>query len=159
MGQTRHTEVNRKPAGHQNGSSVPDWLAAAGIGPTEYITVTKPQLKFLQRPYYTLKLQVWATVILHTAGYKGEEAFTMRNGLRIPLTSAHIVSELHAAAKEYYTAEGIAMSPQQAASLREDKETVRKILAELEEDVSRKEFDRWDTRKMAPPTAIQISPR
>ena len=96
--------------------------------------LTKSQLKSRQRPGNPLKVQVWATGILHTAGYQGEEAVTLRNSKKIRLTPADIIRELHAVAKAFYIDGGIALSDEEIASLKETKETIRRALSELEDD-------------------------
>ena len=96
--------------------------------------LTKSQLKSRQRPGNPLKVQVWATGILHTAGYQGEEAVTLRNSKKIRLTPADIIRELHTVAKAFYIDGGIALSEEEIASLKETKETIRRALSELEDD-------------------------
>jgi hypothetical protein len=88
----------------------------------------------MQRPDKPLKVQIWATGMLHSPGYQGELACTMRNGKKVPLTSGDIINELFVVAKKYYTAGGIKATEEEMAQRKETKEHVRRALRELEED-------------------------
>ena len=96
--------------------------------------LTKSQLRTQMRPDKPLKVQVWACGILHTAGYKGEQAFTKRNGKQVPLAPNDIIKELHAAAVKYFQEGGIQATEEDLTKLRESKETIRRALSALEDD-------------------------
>lgn len=96
--------------------------------------LTKAQLKTRQRPGNPLKVQVWATGILHTAGYQGEKALTMRGGKKVLLTPADIIRELHAVAVAFFEKGGIELTEREIAGLKESKEHIRSVLSELEDD-------------------------
>jgi len=125
MGETR-------PHSYMEG--VPEWMAEHGVKKGEYLMLTKAQLKTRQRPGNPLKVQVWATGILHTAGYRGQKAVTLMNGKKRPLTPADIIKELHAIAKQFYRDGGIEATEEELEKLKETKETIRRVLAELEDD-------------------------
>ena len=59
---------------------------------------------------------------------------TMRNEKKVLLTPADIIRELHTAAKDFYRAGGIEATDEQLAALKESKEHIRRVLAELEDD-------------------------
>ena len=124
----------KPPEGDGNGAGVPAWMAAVGIKPGEWLILTKSQLRAMQRPDRPLKVQVWATGMLHTAAYQGEEAFTMRNGKQVRLSASDIIKELHRVAIKFYTEGGLKLAPEQLAKLREDKKHIRRALESLEED-------------------------
>jgi len=113
---------------------VPSWMADKGVKKGEWLDMTKASLRTLQRPDRVLKVQVWATGMLHTAGYKGEEATRMRNGKLVPLTPADIIAELFARAKEFYTEGGIKFTEAEIEARKETKEHIRRVLEDLERD-------------------------
>jgi hypothetical protein len=113
---------------------VPSWMVEHGIKKGEWLSVTKAQLKTQQRPDKLLKVQVWATGMLHTAGYQGQVAMTMTNGKKRPLMPADIIRELHAVSVSYFQKGGIQATPEQLESLKESKENMRSAIAELEAD-------------------------
>lgn len=113
---------------------VPSWMASLGIQRGEYLSVSKAQLRSQMRPDRPLKVQVWACGILHTAGYGGELATTMRQGKRIPLTAADIGVALHRAAIDHYKSAGIVDAEGGFARLKENRAEIRAALAALEED-------------------------
>lgn len=122
-----------------------NWMASFGVKKGEYLSVTKSQLKTQQRPDKPLKVQVWATGMLHTAGYQGQVAMTMRGGKKVPLAPNDIIKELHAAAIKYFRDGGIEATEEDLAKLRETKETIRRALQELEEDGVCQRTDTKDT--------------
>ena len=95
---------------------------------------TKAALRIQQQPGKLLKTQVWATGILHTHGYQGEVAQTMRSGKKVFLAPGDIIKELHAVAIKYFKDGGIQATDEELARLRESKETIRRALADLEND-------------------------
>ena len=111
-----------------------NWMGQFGIKDGEYLSMTKAQLRTQQRPDRPLKVQVWATGMLHTAGYQGEVAMTMRNKKQVPLAPNDIIKELYAAAVKYFRDGGIQASDAELEKLRETKETIRRALSALEED-------------------------
>jgi hypothetical protein len=127
---------DKKAAATWTGTGVPDWMAAFGIKPGEWLDVAKFQLRSQMRPGpgRTLKSQVWACGILHTAGYKGERAITMHGGKKFNLTPAVIIRELHAEALEYYRSAGVEITDDQSKKLKETKEHVRRSIEDLEDD-------------------------
>lgn len=120
-----------------NTAFVPLWMAELGIkadGPNGWLNMSKAQLRSQQRPDKPLKVQVWATGMLHSPGYNGQEATTMRNKKKVPLTPGDIVQELWKAAREYYEGAGIKANEKEWLALKETKEHLRRALMELEED-------------------------
>lgn len=116
-------------------AGVPAWMGSVGVKPGEWLSMTKAQLRTMQRPDKPLKVQVWATGMLHTAAYQGEAAFTMRHGKRVPLTPGDIIKELWGVAKEFYSAQRAAgATDAQIKGLREDKYHLRRALEELEDE-------------------------
>lgn len=126
---------------------VPEWMQQLGLGKSDWLNLSKAQLRTQQRPGpgHTLKGQVWATGMLHAPGYKGQEATTMRGGKRVPLTSGDIIRELWEIAIKYYADAGVPGAPTKAnphakdcacsfCKLKETKEDIRQCLRELEED-------------------------
>lgn len=123
----------------------PDWLTKAGIEPGEFLIPSKPQLRAWQRPGHMLKVQVWATLMLHAAGYQGELAVIMIKGGRVRnLASMDIVEELFQAAIAHYRGAGITPKPIKKGRteeletgweyLRETRQSIRRALEDLEED-------------------------
>ena len=86
-------------------------MAQFGIKKGEYLSMTKAQLKTQQRPDRPLKVQVWATGMLHCAGYQSQAAMTMRNGKKVPLAPNDIIRELHNIACKYFQDGGIRGHP------------------------------------------------
>lgn len=119
-----------------NGNSdfVPAWMAELGVKAGEWLNMSKAQLLTLQRPDRPLKIQVWATGMLHSSGYQTQEATTMRNKKKVPLTPGDIIAELFGIAKEHYAEAGINPTKQQIAALKEEKEHIRRVLVDLEAD-------------------------
>lgn len=117
-----------------NGTGVPEWMAAYGIKPSEWLSNTKPQLHTLMRPDKPLKVQLWANGILHTAGYKGEVARTMRGGKIVNFTPSVAIREIHKEAVEYYRSGGVVASDADFEKLKETKEHVRRGYEDLEDD-------------------------
>ena len=111
-----------------------NWMGQFGIKDGEYLSMTKAQLRTQQRPDRPLKVQVWATGMLHTAGYQGEVAMTMRGKRKVPLAPNDIIKELYATAVKYFRDGGIQASDAELEKLRETKETIRRALSALEED-------------------------
>ena len=111
-----------------------NWMGQFGIKDGEYLSMTKAQLRTQQRPDRPLKVQVWATGMLHTAGYQGEVAMTMRTERKVPLAPNDIIKELYAIAVKYFRDGGIQASDAELEKLRETKETIRRALSALEED-------------------------
>ena len=111
-----------------------NWMGQFGIKDGEYLSMTKAQLRTQQRPDRPLKVQVWATGMLHTAGYQGEVAMTMRAKRKVPLAPNDIIKELYATAVKYFRDGGIQASDAELEQLRETKETIRRALSALEED-------------------------
>src|SRR5579862_9431871 len=83
------------------GDGVPIWMAQLGLKRSGWLNLSKAQLRTMQEPGKPLKVRVWATGMLHSPGYKGQEAFRMRNDKRVPLTPRDIIDELFRVAKEY----------------------------------------------------------
>ena len=111
-----------------------NWMGKFGIEEGEYVGTTKAALRIQQQPGKLLKTQVWATGILHTHGYQGEVAQTMRTGKKVFLAPGDIIKELHAVAIKYFKDGGIQATDEELARLRESKETIRRALADLEND-------------------------
>lgn len=111
---------------------VPEWMQSLGLKKGEWLNLSKAQLRSQQRPGKTLKAQVWATGMLHAAGYKGQEATTLRSGKRVPLTPGDIIKELWEVAKKYYADAGIQATEEELKDLKETKEHVRDVMKELE---------------------------
>src|SRR5579859_7193246 len=132
-------------------NGVPEWMAGV-IPPGKYQYITKPQLEALQRPTNPLKLQVWATGILHTVGYQGELAVRLVRGKRVPFTVADIGRELFEVATQYYTEGGIPKEEVEryAEKVRWDQRDIRRAVAEIEEDgvLERKTKDGRSLRDM-----------
>jgi hypothetical protein len=123
---------------------VPEWMAALGLTKDRgWLTMSKDQLRTMQRPERPLKVRVWATGMLHTASYKGEDAKTMRKGSPnpVPLTPADIITELQIASREYYQEAGIRLMPADISRLRETKENLRRALDGLEDEGIAMRFD------------------
>lgn len=112
---------------------VPAWMAREGIQPGQWLSLTKPQLRAMIRPDRPLKVQVYACLLLNSAGYQGAIAYTMSNGKRRPLSPANIAGILHRAAMDYFQSAGI-NQPEAFKRLREDKQQIRRVLADLETD-------------------------
>jgi hypothetical protein len=115
--------------------SVRKWMQPFGIGEGDWLCLTKEQLKLMQRPGvgHTLKCQIWATGILHSAGYRGERALTMRNGKEVPLTPTDIARELHRIAVSHYRTAGV-KDEIDFKTITVSKENIRRKLSELELD-------------------------
>ena len=111
-----------------------NWMGKFGIEEGEYVGTTKAPLRIQQQPGKLLKTQVWATGILHTHGYQGEVAQTMRSGKKVFLAPNDIIKELHAVAIKYFKDGGIQATDEELVRLRESKETIRRALADLEND-------------------------
>lgn len=87
------------------------WMNAYGIRPDERLAVTKEQLQPMQWPNKPLKVQLWATGMLHSPGYAGELAQTTvvhgsgetKRKQVVPLTAALIAHELATIALRWYT--------------------------------------------------------
>ncbi|TAJ98761.1 hypothetical protein EPO44_11060, partial [bacterium] len=120
--------------GEEKQGWVPLWMAKLGVKPGNVVCLTKTQLRILQRPDKPLNVQVWATGMLHSPGYQGEIATTMRSGKRMNLTAGNIAAELHKIAVDYYKAAGVEATEEQWAALKETKEHIRRALEDLEED-------------------------
>jgi len=135
------TAPKRKPAQSEGGNKpewtgtgVPDWMAKFGIKPSEWLSVTKAQIRTQMRPDRPLKVQLWACGILHTAGYKGELAQTKRNNKLVNFTPAVAIREIHQDAIEYYRNGGVVAADEEFLKLKETKEDVRSAFESLEED-------------------------
>ena len=92
-----------------------------------FLEVPKAALKAQQSPVNKLKTRVWATLILHSTGYQSEIALRHYGGERVPMTSAHIASELQKVAAKYYKGAGI-REPLTDTT----REKVRRCLVEME---------------------------
>jgi hypothetical protein len=114
---------------------VPEWMAALGLTKDRgWLTMSKDQLRTMQRPERPLKVRVWATGMLHSASYKGEDAKTTRKGSEVFLTPADIITELQIASRDYYKDAGIELTPAQIIGLRETRENLRRALDGLEDE-------------------------
>lgn len=131
----------------RNAEGVSEWLAEHGIKNGEWCILTIQQLKTRQRPDQPLKTRAWATGMLHANKYKSQLATTMSNGKKRPLTPADIIRELWEVSLDFYgynydrkknaitpREDAIPATPEELASLMETKESIRRALAELEED-------------------------
>lgn len=94
------------------------WMDAFGIEYKDRLSITKAQLLTRMRPGNgnTLRGQIWACGILHTAGYQGQKAVKQvktKSGDKkvILLTAGHIAQELHEQAQAYYRNAGIKDNP------------------------------------------------
>lgn len=98
--------------------------------------ITKAQLKSKIRPDNSLKTRVWACLILHTVGYKGELAQIMAKtafGPRPrPLKPNDISRELHFETVKYFQGAGI-KDEEVLKKMKVSKENLRRALQELEE--------------------------
>lgn len=119
---------------YEKSDFVPAWMLDLGVKPKEWLNMTKAQLRSQQRPDKPLKVQVWATGMLHTSGYNTQEATTLRNGKKVPLTPGDIATELFTMAKQYYQVAGVKASEKEFAALKESKEDLRQALKDLEDD-------------------------
>jgi hypothetical protein len=115
-----------------SGEAVPAWMAELGIKPGEWLRMSKAQLRVLQRPSEDLHIQVWATGMLHSPGYNGQEAVILRNGKKVPLASGDIIRELHGVAKQYYAKAGLKLTDVEIGRLKEEKEHIRRAMVLLE---------------------------
>ena len=82
------------------GDGVPVWMAELGVKKSEWLSLSKAQLRTMQAPTKPLKVRLWATGMLHSPGYRGEEAFRMRNNKKFPLAPTDIIEELFRVAKQ-----------------------------------------------------------
>lgn len=125
-------------------NGVPAFLAEHGL--TQYMQAGKDQgAKVLMRPCYPLKVNLYGFFLLHGPAYQSEKAVKMVAGERVPIASADIVREIHAAATAYYKSAGIVDSPSPSPqnprqtvfdTLKPSRQNLRRALAELEEDGS-----------------------
>jgi hypothetical protein len=128
--ETTNSDATGVPA--SNNERVPEWMKPFGIKEKDWLSLTKEQLRTQMRPGHPLKVQIWACGMLHSAGYKDQFAWTMRNNRRIPLTPGDIARELHQVAVKYYQSAGI-KDPEFLSKLKHTKEHIRAELQELEE--------------------------
>jgi len=119
-------------AAASNGNGVPDWMAAFGVKSSEWLSMSKDQLRSQMRPDRPLKVQLWACGILHTAGYKGERAVTKHRDKIVNFTPSVAIRELHDEAVRYYQSAGIVMTEAEKGKLKEEKEDIRSAIEQLE---------------------------
>src|ERR1035441_1885615 len=141
------------------GDGVPVWMAELGLHKSEWLNLSKAQLRAMQEPGKPLKVQVWATGMLHSPGYKGQEAFRMRNNKKVPLTSRDIIDELIAVAKRHYEGAGIHPTEEQLARLRKKKEEIRRTLSDRSEEHTSQRTDAKGTplRELSPNQSRRLS--
>ena len=126
-----------KNESHSTATSAPNgrhWMDAYGIKFEERLTVTKAQLELKMRPCFPLKTRIWAYLILHTAGYQGEHAQTMKGGHKTAVQPPDIADELQKAAARYYRKAGVMLDKPAFDQLRPGPTDMRRALAQMEED-------------------------
>lgn len=71
--------------------SAPEWMAALGIGPGDYLCATKPQLAAAAESESMQPVgRIFCCLLLHTAGYQQELAVRMERGRKVPLTPGDV---------------------------------------------------------------------
>lgn len=108
---------------------VPAWMIAAGIEPSNSVTLSKQQLRSMMRPTRELVAQVWAYGMLHSNGYGDQTAHIKKKNKAVrPVTPADIRWGLWDEARAYYRGAGIT----DALPEKETKQHIRRALERLE---------------------------
>ena len=94
----------------------------------EFFKVTKSQFRARMAPSCDLKTRIWACLMLHTAGFRGELAQVVKKQQVVPMRLPDVAKELRQVEQEYYQAVGI--EPPAAIT----DWNVRRKFRELEED-------------------------
>jgi hypothetical protein len=120
---------------------VPPFLEKLGVAPGEWMYTSKASLRALMRPYWPLKVRVWACIMLQSFGYEADLAVAMSRGdfegakPKIhPLTPAIILMTLKREAMKAFKAAGINVTDEQAKEMRVSRQNLRRCLAEMEDE-------------------------
>lgn len=125
----------RPPCGKEaNPASIP-WMAEHGLKDGDWFHASKPTLR-RGMAIGDLKSRVFCCGVLASQAYQGECAMTMRNNVRVPLTSAGITKQLYDAAVEFYVGSGIELTEAQKKALKAavSKSSIRRVLVDLEQE-------------------------